>query len=80
MKIVAPVSVVIPAHNALGTLKAAIDSLMAQTLGASEIIVVNDASTDETASVAGAFERVVLINLETRRGAAAARNAGVDIP
>ena len=77
MQAAAPVSVVIPARNAAGTLKAAIDSVMAQTLGASEIIVVNDAGTDETASVAGAFEGLVLIDLETQRGAAAARNAGV---
>ena len=77
MKIVAPVSVVIPARNAVGTLKAAIESVLAQTRGAREIIVVDDASTDETASVARAFEGVVLIALETSRGAAAARNAGI---
>jgi len=74
---VVPVSVVIPAYNAAPTLADALASVAAQTARPAEIIVVDDASTDGTAVIARRFEGVSLISLATRRGAAAARNAGV---
>lgn len=73
------VCVVIPAHNAAETLARAIHSVLAQSLPASEIVVVDDASTDATAEVARAFAEkgVRLVSLHARRGAAGARNAGI---
>jgi glycosyltransferase involved in cell wall biosynthesis len=75
--LVQSISVVIPARNASTTLGRAIDSVLAQTLPAHEIIVVDDGSTDGSAATAGACTAVKLIALSEARGAAAARNAGV---
>ena len=72
------ISVVIPAHDAEATLGRALDSVLAQTLRAGEIIVVDDASADSTASVAKSYaDRVTILALPNRLGAATARNAGV---
>ncbi len=72
-------SVIIPAHNAEATLARALDSALAQTEPAGDIIVVDDASTDNTAAVAKSYagQGVTLLALASRRGAAAARNAGI---
>ncbi|PPJ43723.1 glycosyltransferase family A protein [Pseudoxanthomonas sp. YR558] len=72
-------TVVIPAFNASATLAHALDSVMAQTLPAREVVVVDDGSPDRTEIariVAGYGGRVVLLQQENA-GPAAARNAGV---
>jgi glycosyltransferase involved in cell wall biosynthesis len=75
---VTSIDVVIPAYNAERHLHEAIDSALAQTLRPSRIIVVDDASTDATASVARARGGLVeLVAHASNRGAAAARNTGV---
>ena len=73
------VTVVIPAYNAQETLACALDSVLAQTRSADEIIVVDDASSDGTAAVAESYGRhgITVVHLPERRGAAAARNAGI---
>ena len=73
----APISVVIPAHNGERYLGEAIHSLLAQTLPAAEIIVVDDGSTDGSAEVAASFGDAVRIIRQENRGVAAARNTGV---
>ena len=71
------VSVVIPAHNAGMYLSDAIKSVLAQTRAPVEVIVVDDESTDDTASVARSFgDRIRLIQ-QAKAGANAARNLGV---
>jgi glycosyltransferase involved in cell wall biosynthesis len=70
------VSVVIPAFNAARYLGAALGSVLAQTQPPDEIVVVDDGSIDDTASVAQAFPGVRLVSRD-HRGIAAARNAGV---
>lgn len=45
------VSVIVPTFNRAEYLPECLESLLAQTLPASKIIVVNDGSTDETAQV-----------------------------
>ena len=74
------VSVVLPVHNAAGTLAPAIRSILKQTLKDMEIIVVDDGSTDGTASVLAGFalrdDRVRIITIP-RSGIMAALNAGV---
>ena len=71
-------SFVIPAYNEEAYLPACLDSILAQTreLGdATEIIVVNNASTDRTREVALAYPGVRLVD-EPRKGLPFARQAG----
>jgi glycosyltransferase involved in cell wall biosynthesis len=70
------VSAVIPAYNAGRFLHEAIESVLAQTRPADEVIVVDDDSTDNTAEIARSFP-VTLIRTPVNSGGAAARNAGI---
>lgn len=74
------VAVVIPCHNYGQYLAECLDSVLAQTYPPDEIVVVDDASTDDSAAVAARYaERGVrLIRFEANQGVAAARNAGVE--
>ncbi|MEP7270436.1 MAG: glycosyltransferase family A protein [Acidobacteriota bacterium] len=72
------ISVVIPVYNGERHLAAAIESALAQTYPGIEVIVVDDGSTDSSASIAMRFgERVTLVT-QHRGGAGPARNHGVD--
>jgi succinoglycan biosynthesis protein ExoO len=77
------VTVLIPAYNAEPFLHRAIESALGQTLPVTEVIVVNDASTDTTAAVvkkfAAADPRVKLINMTQNSGPSLARNAGLAV-
>lgn len=72
------ISVVIPAYNAAGTISAAIESCLQQTLPAYQVIVVDDASTDETSAIAARYKGVFVITLDKNGGPSAARNIGID--
>jgi hypothetical protein len=73
------VSVIIPAHDAEGCLRDAVDSALNQQLRPLEIIVINDGSTDATAAVAKSYgERITYLEQENL-GQGAARNAGLVI-
>ncbi len=70
-------SVVIPAYDSAGTLARAIESVLCQTEPAFEILVVDDASPDDTARVVAAYgERVRYLRRERNAGVSAARNFG----
>lgn len=70
-------SVVIAAYNASSTIRAALASCLSQALPAFEIIVVDDASTDDTAAIVQEFSPMVkLISFAENKGVSAARNAG----
>lgn len=74
----ATVSVVIPSYNRRPFLAEAFGSLYAQTTPVSEIILVDDRSTDGTVEyVKASYPDVRVIELTENGGAAAARNAGV---
>ena len=51
------VSIVVPARNAAPTLEGTLESIVAQTFGSWEAIVIDDGSTDATASLAGRYAR-----------------------
>lgn len=75
------VSVIIPCHNSAATVERALGSALAQTLSEMEIILVDDASTDNTvAIVRSRFSdpRLRLIALSRNVGPASARNRGID--
>ncbi|MFO1058505.1 MAG: glycosyltransferase family 2 protein [Dongiaceae bacterium] len=73
------VSVVLPTWNRAATLPRAIRSVLDQTHGALELIVVDDGSTDATREVVAALAepRLRYLPFERNRGQAAARNAGI---
>lgn len=71
------VSVVIPAYNAAGYLPDCIDSVLAQTYRDTEVIVVDDGSTDGTADVLDGYPSVRVVSKENG-GTASAVNAGVE--
>lgn len=72
----ARVSVIIPCYNHGRFLAEAIESVLAQTTRAFEIIVIDDGSTDDSGLVARRYPRVRCIR-QPNRGVAAARNAGL---
>ncbi len=75
----AKISVVIPAYNAAASLPRALDSVLAQTHPAHEIIVVDDGSTDATAAVVQPYlaDARVRYRRQINAGPSAARNVGV---
>src|SRR6185369_12217861 len=72
-------SVLIPTHNRAAKLRQCLDALRNQTLAPTsyEIIVVDDASTDETGSVLQHIEGVRTFRQPRNGGPAAARNVAV---
>lgn len=72
------VSVVIPVYNGQLYLKDALDSVRAQTYPTTEIIVVDDGSTDHSCDVARCFSQVQILS-QPHQGAAAARNHGIQV-
>jgi glycosyltransferase involved in cell wall biosynthesis len=73
------VSVIIPTHNRADFLRGALTSILDQTFQDFEIIVVDDASNDNTSEVVASFndERINLVRHETNKGGSAARNTGI---
>lgn len=70
-------SVVIPNYNNAGTLARAIESVLAQSWAAHEIIVIDDGSSDESKSVIEQFGARVRSVFQVNAGVSAARNSGV---
>lgn len=71
------ISVVIPTYNRSGLVPRAIQSILGQTSGAEEIIVVDDGSTDGSAAlIAREYPQVRLLRQENK-GVSAARNLGI---
>ena len=75
------ISVIIPCFNHGIYLKEAVDSILAQTWGDLEIIVVNDGSTEnDTVAIMGSFKRpkTRLVHHPENRGLPATRNTGIE--
>lgn len=70
------VSVVVPCHNASGTLRDCLAALRDQTRAPDEIVVVDDASSDDSAAIAAEFGCTV-VELKRNRGPSGARNEGI---
>jgi len=71
------VSTIIPAYNAYEYIRESIDSALAQTHRAQEIIVVDDGSTDGTPGLVLEYGSSVRVIRQQNSGPAAARNRGV---
>jgi glycosyltransferase involved in cell wall biosynthesis len=74
-------SVVIPVHNAADTLQEQLDALVASIDGATEVVVVDNRSTDASRAiaeaVAAAHPQVRIVEASERAGEGYARNTGV---
>jgi glycosyltransferase involved in cell wall biosynthesis len=75
------VSVVIPTYNRARMVGNAIQSVMAQTFGNWELLVIDDGSADDTRVVVSAFRdtRLSFHRLDRNRGQSAARNTGINL-
>ena len=71
------VSVIIPVFNGARYLRAALESVFAQTYRPFEVIVVDDGSADDSGVIAQSFPDVRYIQ-QANQGVAAARNNGIE--
>lgn len=75
------VSVIIPARNAAPWIRDALCSVAAQTLAACEVIVIDDASTDDTCAVVRQMQagipEIILHRNQRHMGTGASRNIGI---
>jgi glycosyltransferase involved in cell wall biosynthesis len=70
------VSVIIPTYNRAALVAEAVASVFSQTFQDFEILVVDDGSTDNTATTLAPWKGVNVLRRRTRIGVAAARNLG----
>ncbi len=71
------VSVIIPTYNRAWTLRAAIDSVLVQDYEDTELIVVDDGSTDDTPALLSAYGKQIHVIRQENQGVSAARNRGI---
>ena len=71
------IGVVIRAHNVASYLATAIESVLMQAPAPTEVVVVDDGSTDGTAAVADSFSPRVRVVHQSRRGPGGALNGGL---
>lgn len=72
------VSVIMPVYNTAKYVEAAIDSVLAQTFEAFELLIVDDAGSDQSVDLCRAYDdpRIRIIS-QVNRGLAGARNTGI---
>src|SRR3954469_6444578 len=71
-----PLAVIVPAYNRSSSLNRALMSVGVQTLTPAEVVVVDDASSDDTAEAARSLGARVIVH-EVNRGEGAARNTAL---
>ncbi|MGN1051330.1 MAG: glycosyltransferase family 2 protein [Acutalibacteraceae bacterium] len=77
------ISIVVAVYNAESTLNKCIESLLAQKYEQTEIILVDDCSTDNSLSVCEKYsleyENIITVKNEQNSGVSATRNHGIDV-
>jgi len=74
------VSVLLPVYNGAAYLSAAVDSVLNQTYQNLELIIINDGSTDQSASIVEQFrDSRIRFSNQTNRGLAATLNRAIDL-
>ncbi|WP_328517201.1 glycosyltransferase family 2 protein [Haladaptatus caseinilyticus] len=73
-------SVIVPTYNRAHSLPRTIESVLSQTLEDIELIIVDDASDDNTTEVVASYDddRIRFYKHEENQGASAARNTGIE--
>jgi len=71
------VSVVTPCYNGAAYLRETLQSVLAQTMPPLEVIVIDDGSTDDSASIAESFGPPVRVLRQKNQGESVARNRGI---
>ena len=76
-----PITVLMPVFNGASHLRAAIDSILAQTHRAFEFLIVDDGSTDATPQILATYQdsRIRVERFERNRGLSAALNHGLQL-
>lgn len=74
------IAVIMPVYNRAGSVRRAIDSVLAQDFANFELIVADDGSTDDTCQIVASIEdpRVILLRAEKNRGSNVARNRAIE--
>jgi glycosyltransferase involved in cell wall biosynthesis len=72
------ISCIVPVYNGEKYLAEAIESVLKQDYESTEIIVVDDGSTDRTGAVAARYSKRLRYLRQTNAGPGAARNLGID--
>lgn len=71
------VSIIIPTFNRAAWLGGAIDSVLDQTFGDFELLVIDDGSTDDTKEIVTSYDNKVKYFYQSNKGPSAARNLGI---
>lgn len=75
------ISIIIPIYNANQTIQRTLNSVLNQTYTLFEVLMINDASSDNSKDIAFSYtkdQRFKLISLEKNAGVANARNVGIE--
>ena len=74
------VSVIIPVYNSSKWIEKTIESVLCQTYGDLETVIVDDGSTDDTAEIVKKYKnRAVRYFYQKNKGVSAARNKGIEV-
>jgi glycosyltransferase involved in cell wall biosynthesis len=68
------ISAVIPVYNCAATIRATLDSVLQQTVPPDEILIIDDGSTDDTASILESYKPRITVFWQRNQGVAVARN------
>ncbi len=72
------ISVVIPCYNSSGYLKRCLESITSQTVKPTEIVVVDDGSTDDSSQIISQFPKTKLVKHAVPQGIGQTRNTGIN--